>query len=192
MRIHAIAVASIAIVVACGGTASQVTTATQTAAPASTASPTPKPLTATAELKDKDGNTVASVALTEQSGGVRIVLTATKLPAGQHGWHIHAVGKCDAPDFTTAGGHFNPDGKQHGTQNPQGPHAGDLGNLTAGADGSARGELAATKVTLAPGAASLLKPDGTAIVIHAGIDDDKTDPAGNSGARIACGVVKAG
>lgn len=191
MRIHAIAVASIAIVVACGGTASQVTTATQTAAPASTASSTPKPLTATAELKDKDGNTVASVALTEQSGGVRIVLTATKLPAGQHGWHIHAVGKCDAPDFTTAGGHFNPDGKQHGTLNPQGPHAGDLGNLTAGADGTARAELAA-KVTLAPGSASLLKPDGTAIVIHAGIDDDKTDPAGNSGARIACGVVKAG
>ncbi len=189
MRIHPIVVAAIATIVACGGTTSQAPAATQTTAP-TTAAPTARPLTASVELKDKDGTTVASVALTEQTGGVRIVLTATKLPAGQHGWHVHAVGKCDAPDFTTAGGHFNPDGKQHGAQNPQGAHAGDLGNLAAAADGSARADVVA-KVTLAAGAASLLKTDGTAIIVHAVADDEKTDPTGNSGARIACGVVKA-
>lgn len=188
MRIHPIAIAALVTVVACGGTAAPAPAATQTAVP-STATPTAKPLTATVELKDKDGTTVATAALTEQSGGVRIVLTATKIPAGQHGWHIHTVGKCDAPDFTTAGGHFNPDGKQHGAQNPQGAHAGDLGNLAAAADGTARADLVA-KVTLAPGATSLLKADGTAIVIHAVADDEKTDPTGNSGGRIACGVVK--
>ena len=153
-----------------------------------TATPTAKPLTASVELKDKDGTTVATATLTEQSSGVRIVLTATKLPAGQHGWHIHTVGKCDAPDFTTAGGHFNPDAKQHGAQNPQGAHAGDLGNLTVGADGTARTDVVA-KASLAAGT-SLLKTDGTAIVIHAAADDEKTDPTGDSGARIACGVVK--
>jgi len=189
MRIPAIAAAALATVVACGGSPPQAPRSTQTAASA-TALPslTPKPLTASAELKDKDGNTVATAALMEQAGGVRIVLAATRLPAGQHGWHIHAIGKCAPPDFTTAGGHFNPEGKQHGAQNPQGAHAGDVGNLAVGADGAARADVLA-KVTLAPGVASLLKTDGTAIVIHANVDDEKTDPAGNSGARIACGVV---
>ena len=178
MRIPALAAAAgLTVAIACGGSASQVATPTPTAAATTaTPSPTPTPLAATAELKDKDGSTV--------------VLTATKIAAGQHGWHLHAVGKCDPADFATAGGHFNPDTKQHGTQNPQGPHAGDLGNLTAGADGTAKADVVA-KVTLAPGATSLLKTDGTAIVIHANPDDDKTDPSGNSGARIACGVVKA-
>ena len=187
MRIHPIAIAALATVVACGGTTAGTPAATQTAA-ATTATPTAKPLTASVELKDKDGTTVATATLTEQSSGVRIVLTATKLPAGQHGWHIHTVGKCDAPDFTTACGHFNPDAKQHGAQNPQGAHAGDLGNLTVGADGTARTDVVA-KASLAAGT-SLLKTDGTAIVIHAAADDEKTDPTGNSGARIACGVVK--
>ena len=191
MRIPALVAAGLTVAIACGGPASQVATPTPTAAATTaTPSPTPKPLAATAELKDKDGNTVATATLTEQTGGVRVVLTATKIAAGQHGWHLHAVGKCDSADFATAGGHFNPDTKQHGTQNPQGPHAGDLGNLTAGADGTAKADVVA-KVTLAPGATSLLKTDGTAIVIHANPDDDKTDPSGNSGARIACGVVKA-
>ncbi len=188
MRIHPIAIAALATVVACGGATAGAPAVTQIAVP-TTAAPTAKPFTASVELKDKDGATVATATLTEQSGGVRIVLTATKLPAGQHGWHIHTVGKCDAPDFTTAGGHFNPEGKQHGAQNPQGAHAGDLGNLTAAADGTARMDVVA-KASLAAGTTSLLKTDGTAIVIHAAADDEKTDPTGNSGARIACGVVK--
>ena len=153
---------------------------------------TPAPLTAKAQLKDKDGATVATIALAEKTAGagVTIALTITKLPAGQHGWHVHTVGKCDPPDFTTAGTHFNPDGHQHGALNPQGPHAGDLGNLTVSADGTAKVEFLAKAVTLEPGKSnSLFKAEGTAIVIHTNPDDEKTDPSGNSGGRIACGVV---
>lgn len=196
MRIHpiaTIAVAAFATAVACGPTAAQPSVAPATSARAATTAPSPtaKLLTATAELKDKDGAVVGTATLTEQGSGVRVVLTASKLPAGQHGWHIHTIGKCEPADFTGAGAHFNPDTKQHGAQNPQGPHAGDLGNLTAAADGSARADVVA-KVTLATGATSLFDADGSAIVIHANPDDEKTDPTGNSGGRIACGVVKAG
>lgn len=190
MRIHAIGTAALAITVACGSAATQ---PAATPAPSATPAPaaTPKPLTATAELRDKDGVVVGLATLTEQSAGVRVVLTASKLSAGQHGWHLHAVGKCEPADFASAAGHFNPEGKQHGAQNPQGAHAGDLGNLSVGADGTARADVVA-KVTLGTGASSLFDADGSAIVIHAAADDDKTDPSGNSGARIACGVAQAG
>ena len=104
--------------------------------------------------------------------------------------HIHAVGKCTPPDFTSAGSHFNPEGKHHGLENPQGSHAGDLPNLVMGPDGMATAEILATQVSLAStGANSLFQPEGTALVIHSNPDDQKTDPAGNAGARIAYGVI---
>lgn len=108
-----------------------------------------------------------------------------------HGLHIHAVGKCEPEtNFTTAGGHFNPYSKKHGTKNPEGPHAGDMANLVVGADGTAKTEITASLVTLGADVNSLFDADGSALVIHAGPDDETTDPTGNSGARIACGVVQ--
>jgi Cu-Zn family superoxide dismutase len=127
--------------------------------------------------------------LKQVSGGVRIVIEARRMPPGPRGVHIHEVGKCDGPQFTTAGEHFNPDKKQHGTLNPQGAHAGDLPNLTIAADGTGRLETMTERVTLGAGATSLLDADGSSIIVHGSPDDFKTDPTGNSGARIACGVI---
>lgn len=146
--------------------------------------------TAHADLVNGSGQKIGTATLTQTAAGVQIAVDATQLSAGPHGLHIHAVGKCDGPDFKTAGGHFNPAGKKHGKDNPDGSHNGDLLNLEVGADGHATGSFLAANVTLGNGPSSLFQPDGTAIVIHAGPDDYKTDPAGNSGARIACGVVK--
>ncbi len=123
-------------------------------------------------------------------GGVRIKLNASQLPAGTHALHIHAVGKCDPPDFKTAGPHFNPAGKKHGTKNPEGAHAGDLPNFEVGKDGRAKVSLFASGVTLGAGPHSLFNPEGTALVIHEKPDDYVTDPAGDAGARIACGVIQ--
>lgn len=145
--------------------------------------------TAVAELRDANGQPTGVATLTQVTGGVRIVIEARRLPPGPHGVHIHAVGKCDAPQFTTAGDHFNPDSKQHGTLNPQGAHAGDLPNLTIAADGSGRLETVTERVTLGAGASSLFDADGSAVIVHSGPDDFKTEPTGNSGARIACGVI---
>ncbi len=147
------------------------------------------PMTATAEMKNAQGHTVGSVTLSQVGGGVRVVLDARGLPPGQHGVHIHTVGKCDPPDFTSAGSHFNPDGKKHGLQNPAGPHAGDLPNITIGSDGVGRLESMNERITLGEGATTLFDADGSALVIHAAPDDFKTDPTGNSGGRIACGVI---
>jgi Cu-Zn family superoxide dismutase len=144
---------------------------------------------AKAELKNAKGEAVGNATLTEGPGGVKIAIQASKLPPGPHGFHIHAVGKCDPPDFTSAGGHFNPHGKKHGLKSPEGPHAGDLPNLVVGADGAAKAEVVAAQVTLKEGKNSLFQPGGTALVIHANPDDEKTDPTGNAGGRIACGVI---
>ena len=151
--------------------------------------PTATTDTATAELRDPNGQPAGMVALTQVPGGVRIVIDAKGMPPGPHGVHIHAVGKCEAPQFTTAGAHFNPDGKQHGTMNPQGAHAGDLPNLVIGTNGTGRLETTTDRITLGTGATSVFDADGSAIVVHAGPDDFKTDPTGNSGGRIACGVI---
>ncbi|HEV8440859.1 MAG TPA: superoxide dismutase family protein [Methylomirabilota bacterium] len=148
-----------------------------------------EPLSAGASLKDKDGKDVGAVTLIETKEGVRVAVTGYRLPPGPHGLHIHAAGLCDPPEFTSAGGHFNPGGKQHGRQNPAGPHAGDLPNLVASAGGEGGIDVTTKAVTLGPGPTSLFGDKGTSIVIHAQPDDDKTDPAGNSGARIACGVI---
>ena len=136
---------------------------------------------------DASGRQVAQLSIVTAQGGMALTLSAAGLPAGVKGVHLHAVGRCDAPDFTTAGPHLNPTGRQHGRENPQGPHLGDLPNLTVGADG--RGTLTGiVEGTLAEGGV-IRDGDGTAIVVHAAADDNRTDPSGNSGARIACGVI---
>jgi superoxide dismutase, Cu-Zn family len=143
-------------------------------------------------LRDANGRTVAVAQLIPATEGVQVVMSANGLPAGVHGVHVHQTGLCDAPDFTTAGGHFNPAGRQHGFENPNGSHNGDLPNITIDANG--RGSLNGTArgVTLeGSGANSLRKPGGTALMVHASADDYRTDPSGNSGARIACGVIPA-
>ncbi len=144
---------------------------------------------AKAELRNAQGEKVGSATLTAGRRGVTIALQVSNLPPGRHGFHIHAVGKCDPPGFTSAGGHFNPHGKKHGLKSPAGPHAGDLPNLMVGPDGSAKVKVVAAHVVLGAGTQSLFHPDGTALVIHADPDDEKTDPTGNAGARIACGVI---
>jgi Cu-Zn family superoxide dismutase len=148
------------------------------------------PITAHAAMVDAKGNSVGTATLTQSTGGVRITATLTGLTPGTHAIHIHTVGKCEAPAFTTAGMHFNPDNKQHGMKNPMGAHAGDLPNFDVAADGTANVSLLAAHVTLLEGPNSLFHDGGTALVIHANGDDYITDPSGNSGARIACGVIE--
>jgi Cu-Zn family superoxide dismutase len=145
---------------------------------------------AKATLVNEKGQKIGEATLTETDKGVKIALKVENLPPGVHAFHIHDKGVCAAPDFMKAGGHFNPHGKKHGLQNPQGPHAGDLPNLTVSPDGKASMETVATLITLKEGRPnSLLQPGGTSLVIHANPDDNVTDPAGNAGARIACGVI---
>jgi Cu-Zn family superoxide dismutase len=144
---------------------------------------------ATAELKNAKAEAVGTASLWEDASGVRLAIQVRGIPAGRHGIHIHAVGRCDPPDFTTSGGHFNPGGKKHGLKSPAGPHVGDLPNLEVGADGTGRLEHATRLLTLGTGPTSLFDADGSAIVIHANPDDETTDPTGNSGRRIACGVI---
>jgi Cu-Zn family superoxide dismutase len=146
-----------------------------------------------AVVNDSSGNAVGTAALVQDAAGVvHIEMHAKGLTPGAHGVHFHAVGSCIAPAFASAGGHFNPEGKHHGLSNPAGPHAGDLPNMTADADGNADYTAMTSRVSLTPGAKSLLDADGSALVIHASPDDNMTDPAGNAGARIGCGVVQSG
>lgn len=142
-------------------------------------------------LLNSQGERVGHATLTEQATGVKIALEAWNLRPGPHGFHIHAVGKCDPPAFLSAVGHFNPGGKKHGLKNPAGPHAGDLPNLVVRPDGTVSVEVVASRLTFAPGNNSLFSHEGSALVIHASPDDEMTDPAGNAGARIACGVISA-
>jgi Cu-Zn family superoxide dismutase len=144
-----------------------------------------------AELKDAKGIKVGIASMIETADGVEVVVHIKDLPPGVHGIHFHEKGKCTPSDFSSAGSHFNPSEKSHGFKNPNGPHAGDLPNLNARQDGSAIYKALAPFVTLKSGPNSLLKEGGTALVIHSGPDDMRSDPAGNSGTRIVCGEVEA-
>jgi superoxide dismutase, Cu-Zn family len=147
-------------------------------------------VTAHADIVDSTGKNVGKAALKQTAAGVEIKASLSNLPPGTHGMHIHTVGKCDPPDFKSAGGHFNPDMKKHGMNNPDGMHAGDLPNVEVGADGKAKVKVTAAHVTLTDGDHSLFHEGGTSLVIHEKADDYMTDPSGNSGNRIACGVIE--
>ena len=147
---------------------------------------------ATAELKDRSGNTVGRALFRERPDGVVVRLEVKGLTPGLHAVHVHAIGKCEGLAFTTAGGHFNPAGKKHGLKSSDGAHAGDLPNMLIAKDGSGRFESKTDAITLKPGATSLFDSDGSALVIHAGVDDYATDPTGNAGDRAACGLIVAG
>lgn len=148
---------------------------------------------ATANVMDLEGKSLGTLELMTTDGGVQISGALTGLPGGDHGIHIHATGDCDAATkFESAGPHFNPTDHVHGTENPGGPHAGDLPNIAATAEGGgALVDIAGEGVTLGEGENSLFDADGSAIVVHADPDDYKSDPSGNSGERIACGVIEA-
>lgn len=146
--------------------------------------------TAKANLRNAEGKEVGSATLTQTPAGVLITLSVKGLPAGEHAFHVHAVGKCEPP-FTTAGGHFNPEKKKHGMMASDGPHAGDMPNLHVPTSGELAVDVLNAAVTLEKGKTnSLFGPEGTALIIHAGKDDYKTDPTGEAGGRIACGLVE--
>ena len=146
--------------------------------------------TASAALKSADGKEVGSANLTQTPHGVLINISVKGLPPGEHAFHVHAVGKCEPP-FTSAGGHFNPGNKKHGMMAAEGYHAGDMPNLHVPQSGDLTVETVNANITLEKGKPnSVFDADGSAIVIHAGSDDYKTDPAGDAGARIACGVIQ--
>lgn len=146
---------------------------------------------ATAPLSVAGGQAVGTLTLRDAPGQpLTIQGELSGLPAGTHGIHFHAAGQCDAAgEFASAGAHFNPASRKHGLESAEGPHAGDLPNLVVGSDGRAVVRMTTARVTLGREAASLLDADGSAVVVHAASDDQRTDPAGNSGARIACGVI---
>jgi Cu-Zn family superoxide dismutase len=146
--------------------------------------------TASAPLKNGEGKAVGSVNLTQTSQGVLINASVKGLPPGEHAFHVHAVGKCEPP-FNSAGGHFNPGGKKHGLMSPEGPHAGDMPNLHIPQSGDLTVEVLNTAITLEKGKPnSVFDADGSAVIIHAGSDDYKSDPTGEAGGRIACGVIQ--
>ncbi len=140
------------------------------------------------ELKDASGKGVGMVLLTDTPHGVLMKVTLMGIAAGPHAFHVHAVGKCEPP-FTSAGGHFNPDSRQHGAMNEMGMHAGDMPNVVVPADGNLTFDVLNPNVTFKAGPNSLFKDGGTALMLHGGADDYKGDPAGNAGPRIACGVI---
>lgn len=150
----------------------------------------PQPGGARAELRDISGNSKATASVSEGAAGLMVRLEARGMPQGVYGVHLHSVGRCDPPDFKSAGPHWNPTGRQHGRDNPLGMHMGDLPNLAVGSDGRGIVEFRIPDARLTGPGQPLLDADGAAVVIHAAADDYRTDPSGNSGARIACGVIR--
>ncbi|QKY70400.1 superoxide dismutase family protein [Lentibacillus sp. CBA3610] len=144
----------------------------------------------TVDLKNGDEQSVGTAELEQVSNGVNITLEGTDIPKGTHGFHIHENGTCESPDFESAGGHFNPDDTDHGFDTSDGPHAGDLPNITVSEDGTVTMSYLAKDVTLETGSNnSLLDDGGTALMIHEGKDDGESQPSGDAGNRFACGTI---
>jgi Cu-Zn family superoxide dismutase len=146
-----------------------------------------------AVISDLNGATVGTAQLSQDAAGVVTVdIASLALPAGTHGIHFHEAGICQGGStaFSTAGGHYNPGGREHGLENPNGPHAGDAPNVVIPTSGIGAVSFGTNRVSLTPGAMSLFDSNGSSIVVHANADDQRTQPSGNSGGRIACGVVQ--
>ena len=148
------------------------------------------PTAASATLRDASGATVGTASLTQTSSGVLVSGSLSGIGSGTHAVHVHTVGKCDGPGFESAGGHFNPTNRQHGFRNPAGSHAGDMPNVSLPQSGALTFDALLPNASLS-GSNALLDADGAAVVVHASADDYVTDPSGNSGSRIACGVIVA-
>lgn len=180
MKGHAIiAAAGSLLLAACAGRSSE---------PA--AAPEPTPAAAAAQLVDRGGRVLAGASVSEAGDALRVRVEAAGLAPGVYGAHLHSVGRCDPPGFETAGPHWNPTMREHGRDNPRGQHLGDLPNLLVGTDGRGSLEFTVPGAVLARGQRPLLDADGASVVIHAGPDDYRTDPSGNSGARLGCGVLR--
>ena len=166
---------------------------TQDASVASSGSVPPSAApTAKAALVANDGAARGEAMITQSADGLRVRVRAAGLTPGAHAVHIHMTGRCTPPDFASAGGHWNPTGRQHGKDNPQGMHMGDMPNMIAGSDGIGEVEYLVSDGVISGGTMPLLDADGAAVVVHAQADDYKSDPAGNAGGRVLCGVVAAG
>lgn len=179
-----LAVPAILMLAACQPAADDQTEETTPAAPATEQ-------LGSAALANAEGASAGTATLSATGDEVTILVQLAGLPEGVHAVHLHTTGACEAPDFKSAGGHLNPGGHQHGTANPQGSHLGDLGNVEIAADGSGSIETA-LRANRADALAAIFDADGTAVVVHADADDNMTDPTGNAGDRIACGVLSAG
>lgn len=150
----------------------------------------PPSLVVGTRLLTADGNSLGEAELLQMAAGVQLIVRVQGLPAGDYAMHLHAVGRCVGPDFTSAGPHYNPGGKQHGRDNPMGAHAGDLPNISIDAKGVGDVNIMLDGLRLADGDSRLLDADGAALMLHAKPDDYRSDPAGNAGARIACGELR--
>jgi len=145
---------------------------------------------ATAVIVDAQGQTRGNALLLQRGDAIHVTVQGVGLPAGVHAVHLHMTGTCTGPDFKSAGGHWNPSGRQHGRDNSMGAHMGDLPNMTVAADGTGTLDVVVAHAMLSGGPSPLLDADGAAVVIHADPDDYKTDPTGNAGGRLACGVIQ--
>jgi Cu-Zn family superoxide dismutase len=164
------------------------------AACASAGVPSNRIAEATATIRDASGAERGTASVWQDRDNiVHVDVQVSGMPPGPHGIHFHEVGRCEAsgpPAFASAGAHYNPLGRQHGLDNSSGPHAGDAPNFTVASDGTGRASFTTDRVSLTEGSTSLFDADGSAIVIHAAADDQISQPSGNSGGRIACGVVE--